>query len=101
MTKKGTRKAETKTAKTAPKRRTTPQASETVSTPPTATAAPPLAWEPSAPPVVKVTKEERHRMIAEAAYYLSLRRGPSSDPLKNWLDAEAQIDEQLRREGRL
>jgi len=56
---------------------------------------------PSAPVTTKVTKEERHRMIAEAAYYLSLRRGPASDPLKNWLEAEAQIDAQLKRDGRL
>lgn len=56
---------------------------------------------PSAPETTKVTREERHRMIAEAAYYLALKRGWNSDPLRNWLDAEKQIDEQLRREGRL
>ncbi len=59
------------------------------------------ALAPSAPQTTKVTKEERHRMIAEAAYYISLRRGPSSDPMKNWLEAEAQIDAQLKLDGRL
>ncbi len=49
----------------------------------------------------RVTPEERHRMIAEAAYYLALKKGAHSDPRSNWLEAEAQIDAQLRAEGRL
>jgi len=40
-------------------------------------------------------------MIAEAAYYLALKKGPQSDPHQNWLEAEAQIDARLRSEGRL
>jgi len=59
---------------------------------------PPLS--PSAPPVVKVSKEERHRMVAEAAYYISLKKGPSSDPRANWVEAEKQIDAQIHRENR-
>jgi len=60
---------------------------------------PPL--RPSAPPLAKATKEERHRMVAEAAYYISLKKGPSSSPQANWTEAEQQIDAQLKREGRL
>lgn len=68
-------------------------------TPTTAIALPPL--QPSAPPVVKASKDERHRMVAEAAYYISIKKGPSSDPKTNWGEAEQQIDAQLKREGRL
>ena len=57
--------------------------------------------QPSAPAVTKATKDERHRMVAECAYYISLRKGPSSDPAGNWVEAEKQIDAQLEREGRL
>lgn len=35
--------------------------------------------------------EARHRMIAEAAYFISLRRG-GGDPTADWLCAEEQID---------
>lgn len=62
-----------------------------------AKARPAPAPAPSAPAPLKTpaghfTPEQRHHMIADAAYYLALRRGPSSDPLKNWLDAEREID---------
>lgn len=76
-----------------------PAATRPAQPPPAAAPSAPLT--PSAPVTTKVSKEERHRMIAEAAYYISLRRGPSSDPMKNWLEAEAQIDAQLKRDGRL
>lgn len=44
-----------------------------------------------------VSAEERHRMIAEAAYYRALARGFSGDgdPLGDWLAAEAEIDQML------
>jgi hypothetical protein len=43
-----------------------------------------------------VSPEERHRMIAEAAYYRALARGFSGgDPLADWLEAEAEIDRML------
>ena len=65
-------------------------------------AAPALA-KPQSPPAApkpvsggKFSPEERHHMIAEAAYYLALRRGPASDPMKNWLEAERDIDARLR-----
>ncbi|MBU4459405.1 MAG: DUF2934 domain-containing protein [Verrucomicrobia bacterium] len=57
--------------------------------------------KPSAPPVAKATKDERHRMVAEAAYYISIRKGPTGDPKGNWIEAEQQIDAQLKREGRM
>jgi Protein of unknown function (DUF2934) len=37
--------------------------------------------------------EERHRMIAEAAYFMAESRGFCGDvAVKDWLDAEAEID---------
>jgi len=41
-------------------------------------------------------EEERRRMIAEAAYYLAERRGfaPGHEE-DDWLQAEAQIDDEL------
>lgn len=40
-----------------------------------------------------VSVEERHRMIAEAAYYKALERGPEgTDPYRDWIEAEAEID---------
>jgi DUF2934 family protein len=45
----------------------------------------------------KVTPDERHRMIAEAAYHRAEQRGfTNGDPLQDWLEAEAQIEIQLR-----
>lgn len=43
-----------------------------------------------------VAAEERHRMIAEAAYYKALERGPANyDPVGDWVEAEAEIDAKL------
>ena len=39
-------------------------------------------------------------MVAEAAYYISIKKGPTSSPQANWTEAEQQIDAQLKREGR-
>lgn len=40
--------------------------------------------------------EERHRMIAEQAYYLAERRGFDGDRcLDDWLQAESEIDRRL------
>ena len=41
----------------------------------------------------KLNSEERHRRIAEAAYFRSLARGMADDPLGDWLAAERQIDQ--------
>jgi Protein of unknown function (DUF2934) len=46
---------------------------------------------------VDVTPDERHRMIAEAAYHRAEQRGfTDGDPLHDWLEAEAQIEIELR-----
>ena len=40
-----------------------------------------------------IFKRPRRVLIAEAAYYRALRRGfAGSDPLEDWLAAEAEID---------
>lgn len=69
----------------------------------TAPAAAPATPAPAKTPAKNasaVTREERHRMIAEAAYYIALRKGFQSDPRANWLEAEAEIDARLKSEGR-
>ena len=55
----------------------------------------PVAFEATAvaqPTVTTVTREERQRMIAEAAYYRSLERGDQAEPGRDWAEAEAAID---------
>lgn len=43
-----------------------------------------------------VTPEERHRMIAETAYFLAQERGfVGGDPVADWIDAERTVDRQL------
>ena len=42
-----------------------------------------------------VSPEQRIKMIAEAAYYNSINNGQSNE-VENWLQAEAQIDQQVR-----
>lgn len=45
------------------------------------------------PAKTAATAEERHRMIAEAAYFRAEARGfRGGDPLEDWLLAEAEID---------
>lgn len=68
---------------------------------PAKTPAPSPAPAPARPAVTPVTPEERHRMVAEAAYYIALRKGFNSDPRENWLQAEKEIDAKLKAEGRL
>lgn len=44
-----------------------------------------------------VTPEEKQRMIAHAAYFRSAQRGfANTDPLEDWLAAEAEIEASLR-----
>ena len=47
---------------------------------------------------VTVSAEERHRMIADCAYYRAINAGPMSPEAdrRHWLDAEAQIDALIR-----
>ena len=47
------------------------------------------------------SKAGRPQMIAEAAYYLAEQRGFSGgDPIKDWLDAEAIIDQMVTKAKR-
>ena len=47
-------------------------------------------------------EEERHRMVAEAAYYRAEKRGfRGGDPDRDWVEAEAEIETLLtERKGR-
>lgn len=46
----------------------------------------------------KVTASERQRMIAEVAYFKAERRGfTAGDSLRDWCEAEAEVDARLRR----
>ena len=43
-----------------------------------------------------VAPEERHRMIAETAYFLAHERGfTGGDPVSDWIEAERIVDRQL------
>ena len=43
-----------------------------------------------------VTPEERHRMVAETAYFLAQERGfTGGDPFSDWIEAERRVDRQL------
>lgn len=49
-----------------------------------------------------VSADQRQTMIAEAAYYLAERRGfqgNEEDRIRDWLEAEIQIDEFLSQGG--
>ena len=53
---------------------------------------------------VNVNVGQRQQMIAEAAYFRAERRGfNGGDPVRDWYEAEAEVDAQLRdlEEGRL
>jgi hypothetical protein len=44
-----------------------------------------------------VAPEDRHRMIAETAYFLAHERGfKGGDPVSDWIEAERRVDRQLR-----
>ena len=42
-----------------------------------------------------VTAEQRYKMIQEAAYFIAQRKAFKSDPLKDWVEAEAEIKRKL------
>jgi hypothetical protein len=47
---------------------------------------------------VTLNPEERHEMIAVAAYYLAEKRGfPGGGALDDWVEAEHQIDSMIER----
>jgi hypothetical protein len=47
---------------------------------------------------VSISAEERHRMVAECAYYRAINSGPQSPEAdrRHWLDAEGEIDALIR-----
>jgi hypothetical protein len=46
----------------------------------------------------RISPEERHRLIAEAAYYRARKRGlEAGTEVEDWLAAEAEIDNELLR----
>ena len=46
------------------------------------------------PGKIRVTMEQRHKMICEAAYYISLEKTHKTvNPTEDWLQAEAAIDQ--------
>ena len=64
------------------------------------TASRPVAPVAPAPTKGAVSAAERLRMVAEAAYYRARSRGfGPGDPVRDWIEAEAEIDAQLL-EGR-
>lgn len=45
---------------------------------------------------IQLTPEERHRVVAEAAYFIAERRGfAGGSSIGDWLQAEADIDRML------
>ena len=65
----------------------------------------PAPASPPPPPMVDspapraVSGEERHRMIATAAYGHAERTGFAGDPVANWLVAEREVDAFLSRKA--
>jgi acetylornithine deacetylase/succinyl-diaminopimelate desuccinylase-like protein len=47
-----------------------------------------------------LSHEERHNMIAESAFFKSEHRVRPGDPLQDWLDAEAELEEALAAQCR-
>lgn len=55
---------------------------------------PSASQKPGTPTVI--TSEERHRLIAEAAYLIAEKRGfQGGSPEQDWYDAVAQIDQMI------
>jgi len=54
---------------------------------------------PQSPPVTPITREQRYRMIAEAAYFRAQSQGFCGNPAQDWLEAEAEIDRTLLHSG--
>lgn len=43
-----------------------------------------------------VSAEQRYQMVAQAAYYIAERNGFAGDDTRYWLEAEAEIRQQLQ-----
>jgi hypothetical protein len=69
----------------------------------TATATKPVASTPRSRPraagvraaVILISDEQRYRMIAEAAYFRAESRQFKSDPVRDWIEAEADVAARL------
>jgi hypothetical protein len=84
----------------------TPRTRKRAAAPKTPPAAPPTTYAAApttrpaasltpAAPRAAVSAEERRRMISEAAYFRAQRRGFRGDPVRDWAEAEAEIDAML------
>ncbi len=59
------------------------------------------ASKTSPPATTVITSEERHGLIAEAAYYLAEKRGfQGGSAEQDWLDAAAQVDTKFMGAGK-
>ena len=77
-----------------PKAAVKPVAAAPAAAKPAATKKVPAA-KPAAKSVVKgivLSDEQRYRMVAEAAYYRAEKNLFKSDPLRDWIDAENDIN---------
>ena len=74
---------------TKPSRKAPPAVKPTAAAKKTAAKEPQV--NPSSSPIA--SSEERHRLIAQAAYYLAEKRGfQGGNPEQDWLEAAAQVD---------
>ncbi|HMP77468.1 MAG TPA: DUF2934 domain-containing protein [Kiritimatiellia bacterium] len=62
-------------------------------------AAPAKPVAPVAPKPVMISKEERMRMIEQAAYFRAEKHGFQGDSSQHWSAAETEIDADLKRRG--
>ncbi|WP_437793928.1 DUF2934 domain-containing protein [Sorangium sp. So ce693] len=51
----------------------------------------------AAPPRPRVSREERHGLIAKVAYGYAERAGFRNNPVEDWLNAEREVDARLER----
>lgn len=76
-----------------PRRKAAPKKSAAAAPTPAAVTAATIRNVSDAPTHRPVSAAERARMVAEAAYYRAQRRGfANGDPVRDWAEAEAEID---------
>ncbi|WP_437951308.1 DUF2934 domain-containing protein [Sorangium sp. So ce296] len=51
----------------------------------------------AAPPPPRLSREERHRLIAKVAYGYAERAGFRNNPVEDWLNAEREVDARFER----
>ncbi|WP_437722259.1 DUF2934 domain-containing protein [Sorangium sp. So ce861] len=49
------------------------------------------------PPPPRLSREERHRLIAKVAYGYAERAGFRNNPVEDWLNAEREVDARFER----